>query len=658
MRHPIGLASFVLTLAACASSSSDAPPEAIVVVSDSLGIPYGVAAISPDGQRLAWARTVDGKSAIFVSSLDGSDARQLTSGVWDSDPKWSPDGRWIAYEAESPGYDVMVVSADGGEPRQLTAGVDRDQPVGWLADGSAVVVLRQGAGGERTMLAPFDGSPVRQLTPNLPGAQNAYPSPDGTMLAFEVHRGDGDRTIWLMDHPGGEPRQLTHDGFEDPETDAMWSPDGRYLVYESRRTGTRDLWIADVTSGELRQLTTDVNDDFSPQWSPDGRHLAFLSNRGGQHDIWVVPAAGGAPARITSDAAIEGRPEWNADGTALYFLRQLDDTELLRFPVEGGEAQTLVAWPGFSIENLDLSPDESSIVFQSARSGRPDLWTVSASGGEPAPFAPSQAGSVFATYSPDGTQVLFLSDRAGTMDLWVAGADGSEPRRLTTGPSAESWMAWSPDGARIAFASDRDVAGADLWVMASTGGEATRLTSGNFRPEWLDWSPDGTQIYFIGDRPGGGRELYRISAGGGAPQGLGATSQVDNSHLSPDGRRLAYSSFEGGWSYIDLLPAAGGAPRRLSDRAEAIFQPFSIWSPDGATLAAMDLDFAANRDAFDILLIEVATGSSRRLTNTPRRNEVPQHFTRDGRELFVVASTTSNEIRKASVGGLLGGPTE
>lgn len=653
MTRSLGLAVAALAGTACTKAPVASPADATVVVSDSLGIPYYGGMISPDGSRLAWARTVEGKSAIFVSAPDGSDPVQLTSGVWDRSPVWSPDGQWLAYQAESPSFDVMVVPAAGGQPRQLTTGVERDLPVGWLPDGSAVVFEHAAAGGSRMMIAPLDGGPIRSLTPDLPGARSAGLSPDGTMLAFEMLGDDGALTIWLMDYPGGEPRQLTFDGFEDPLTTTMWSPDGRHLVYTSRRTGTLDLWIADVTSGELRQLTSDIRDDYNATWSPDGQWIAFLSNRGGQVDLWVVPSAGGEAVRVTDDIAVERLPNWSPDGTTLYYHRAAEDAGLALLPVEGGETTPVLDWPGYPIEDGDLAPDGRSVVFESSRSGNPDLWLVPVAGGEATPFAASPFGSRSPRFSPDGSQVLFLSTRAGSSDIWIAPAVGGEPRRLTGGPANETTAAWSPDGERIAFSSDRDVAGTDLWVVPADGGDATRITTGNLQPEELSWSPDGTTIYFTGARPGGGRELYRIAADGGAPVPIGASANIASSRLSPDGRQVAYSSYEGGWAFIDVVPTAGGTPRRLSNRAEQIFQPWSEWSPDGSLLAVADLDITTNRDALDLQTVRVADGTWRRLTSTASRSEGPVEFTPDGRQILVVLAVESNQVRAATVGSLL-----
>jgi Tol biopolymer transport system component len=137
-------------MASCARDAADPAVEvAVVVPASNLACS---ARWSPDGKRLAYERTVEGRSGIWVSNADGSNPVRLTNGVWDYLPIWSPDSKWVAYLAESPNFDVMVVSADGGRGINGEAFDDQEgSPTAWpyvsweclrdlrrgLADGSA-----------------------------------------------------------------------------------------------------------------------------------------------------------------------------------------------------------------------------------------------------------------------------------------------------------------------------------------------------------------------------------------------------------------------------------------------------------------------------------------------------------------------------------------
>ncbi len=646
--------------AACGEGgdAADPVPAAVTIVPDTAGLVVGSLTMSPDGSRLAWARTVRGRSAIFVSAPDGSDARQLSHGVWDFNPVWSPDGRWIAYYAESPDFDLMVVPADGGPPRQLTSGPARDLVGGWLPDGSAAVVFRRGDGPVHTLAVPLDGGPARRLGPDLGGDQWVAVSPDGQWIAFDLHRRAGEGTIWVQALDGSPPRQLTTEGYENADTRMIWSPDSRSLLYTSRRTGTRDLYVVDIQTGVSRQITSDIRDDFGARWSPDGRWIAFLSDRGGQRDVWIVPSTGGTAVRVTNDPALEAFLHWSRDGGTLYFHRSQQDGELRLLPLASeGSARTVVSWPGFPVFAADLAPDGQAAIFSSRRSGTDDLWRVSLAGGEPTPFAPSPTRDFQPRYSPDGTLVAFLSLRSdGQSKVWLAPPDtgGPAPRPLTDAQATETEHAWSPDGSRIAFASDLGGPGGDVWVAPVAGGEARRLTTGNLRPASLVWSRDGSEIYFAGERPGGrGRELLAVSSSGGSVRRLGASGTPVSLDLSPDGKWLAYANLVGGWGYTEVVPVAGGRPRRLTAATEGVYQFLVRWMPDGASLVVADLDFEGNQDNAHLSTVRLADGVWSRLTPPSRQSEAPAAFTADGRQLLVVVGTISNRIVGVSVGELL-----
>jgi|GEM_PF-1088602 len=647
------LAALSIVIAACGDREPETPtlPQSTLLVSDSLGTLVGAGILSPDGTRLAFVRTVDGKAAIFVANAEGSNARQLTSGVWDNNPIWSRDGKWIAYQAEDPQFDIMVVSADSGAPRQITSGPATDAPRNWLPDGSGVIFGRTGDGDDQTLVVPLDGGPVRRLAAEVKGNQHANLAPDGVKIGYDVHVGGGEATVWVQDSAGAAPRQLTTENLENINAAYLWSPDSRYIAYQSRRTGTSDIWIVDVSTGEQRQLTTDIRDDLTPRWSPDGKWMAFISDRGGQTDLWLMPVEGGTATRLTNDRAVEFNPRWTPDGRSITYGQASVESEVLLQPLGGGEPRVLVSLPGYNIQSGDLSPDGKTILFTSDRSGNVDIWSVPVAGGEPVAFAASPVADDVPRFSPDGSQVLFRSDRAGTVDLWVVPAAGGEPRRLTSDAAAEQNYAWSPDGRAIVYSSNRGVAGGDLWVMDTLGGEPRRLTQNNIRPANIWWAKDG-MLYFTG-AAGGGRELYRIAVSGGTPRGLGARPGIRNALLSHGQSMLAYSSFEGGWAFLDVIPASGGTPRRLTKPTEGVFQAVSFWIPGDSTLVVTDLDFEANQDNTDLYTVRVADGAITRLTSTRMLSEFPLQALPDGSQILVGRFTNREAIRSVRVADLI-----
>lgn len=637
-----------LLLAACGGDGADQlPPARELFSGPTLG---GVARYSPDGSTIAFVNTIQGESAVMVMPADGSaPPTRLTHGVWDANPVWSPDGGWIAYNSEATNG-VWVVPAEGGEARALSPGLPSfDIPLSWLPDGSGVVYQQTGGAVQRTMVAPLDGSSVRPLLPGERGSHAAGLSPDGRQVAV-MRLSGGRSTLWVGGFPDGELRPLTTEGSEAVGQGA-WSPDGRRILFESRRTGTLDLWIAELETGELRQLTTDVRDDTQGRWSPDGQWIAFRSNRGGQWDTWVVPAEGGDAVRVTADAQMENMAEWSPSGTGLAYTSSLATTRIMELSLEDGTSRGLLEWAGHTISDLQPSPDGATIAFVSNRSGNQGVWTIATAGGDPRPVAVGGANEWQPRWSPDGRHLAFASSRTGQNSVWITADTGGSQRRLVDWDDHHDEHAWSPDGSRIALHSGRDADGFDLWVVAVDGGAATRLTTG-LNVTRLLWSPDGAAVYFVASEPAGGSRLYRIPSSGGTPIALGTAAQTDGHVLSPDGGHVAFMTIAGGWSFIDVIPTAGGETRRLTTEQEQVFHAQPVWSPDGSHLVVNVFDFEATGS--NLALVAWPSGEWRPLTNRAGNN-FGATWLADGRRIVHLHGTREASLRVIDVSGLLGG---
>jgi dipeptidyl aminopeptidase/acylaminoacyl peptidase len=249
--------------------------------------------IAPDDSRVVWVvtrldREEDAyKAALWIANLDGSNARQLTSGSFrDTAPVWSPDSSQIAFVSNRP------ASLPDGKERS-----EGKKPLNqiWL-------------------IAP-DGGEARQLSTHQGGASSISWSPDGRRLAFVG-----------ADEPGAD------DGFTSPVTigpaaDEVVVHDIRYR-YDGKgflKTFTH-IWEIDLATRDTVQITEgDVNDS-APAWSPTGRHIAFVGNRRDDRrrrsaqTILVVPATGGEAVPIAPDDAVFGAVSWSPDGKKVAFL--------------------------------------------------------------------------------------------------------------------------------------------------------------------------------------------------------------------------------------------------------------------------------------------------------------------------------------------------
>ncbi len=184
--------------------------------------------------------------------------------------------------------------------------------------------------------------------------------------------------------------------------------------------------------------------------------------------------------------------------------------------------------------------------------------------------------------------IAFETVGDGTLDVLVTSPDGGTPTVIASAPKNEMYPAVSPDGARVAYGVE-DLDSMDIYVSEVATRAARRLTEGSGRNSEPAWSPDGSRIVFVSSR-GGATDLYTMNADGSRQRRLlEAPSLAEGSPTwSPDGSTIVFAASESNAdgtlrpSALYALPAAGGAPTRLTDE-DGSRNP--AWSPDGSRIA-------------------------------------------------------------------------
>ena len=185
-------------------------------------------------------------------NADGGERRRITDtpNVWDSVPRWSPDGTKIAfgraYPRENFRAEVWIVQADGTHPRCL-GGVSGNGPY-WSSDGSKLLFF----------------APVGSAT-----------------------------EIFEMDSDGSRPRQLTRFGSEDLLAQVFSGQSTNRLRIEP--DGDPEIYVMDSDGSRIAPLTKNDAEDGAPEWSPDGQNIVFSSNRDGHFEIYMMKADGSDP---------------------------------------------------------------------------------------------------------------------------------------------------------------------------------------------------------------------------------------------------------------------------------------------------------------------------------------------------------------------------
>src|SRR6266704_3541944 len=317
--------------------------------------------ISPDGQWVAYSvrtrilKDDKNEQRLWMISTHGSDPILLTAeGVSSSHPRWSPDGKYLAFlSARNNGKtQVWLLNRFGGEAEHLTEAVQGINDFEWSPDSTRMVLILQDP-------KPEDAEAAKDKDKEKPAPKPKTPPPfvidrlqfkEDTVGYLDRRRNH----LYVFDVASKKVTQVTSGDYDDNEP--AWSPDSHFLAFTSNRSTpdpdrnfNSDIWVvtADNTDkgAHLAQITTNLGADRSPAWSPDGKWIAFVSQTDvkaidyATHHLAIAPASGGEEKVLTLafDRSVR-RPRFSPDGRFIYFIAEDDGTQnLCRISVTGGE---------------------------------------------------------------------------------------------------------------------------------------------------------------------------------------------------------------------------------------------------------------------------------------------------------------------------------
>jgi Tol biopolymer transport system component/predicted Ser/Thr protein kinase len=493
-------------------------------------------AISPDGQRVAYASGQLGHMQLYVRPLAGGPATALatdTPGDHRS-PQWSHDGSRIAFQSVEVGYDatseIDVVPSDGGTVRRFVAPAGKSVGMpAWSPDGLSLAYIQS---------SQHEGPPWELVVAGV----------DGT-----------------------SPRSLLSLETDESLSTPSWSPDSKRLAFSKGNAAfylrgniaPASIWTVDASGGAPVQVTFGASLNHAPVWAPDGGSLLFVSDRDGTRDIYEVG--------VDDRGGPIGQPSRLTVGLNPHTIAVVGDARLIcsvftyrtnvwsvALPADDGEATLADARPVTAgnqiIESIAPSADGRWLAFDSNLHGSQNLYVMPSAGGDPVAVTTGSANDFAPAWSPDAGRIAFHSFLTGTRNLFVTDRDGSHVAQLTTG-TANNWgPQWSPDGGTIAFFSDRS-GELGVYTVPAVGGTPRLLAKGS-GPRW---TPDGQALTFTTPRG-----LWTIPVAGGTPSQLLAAEHVTNHRWAPDGRAIYVRQQElGGVDGIWAVPAAGGPPHRV-----------------------------------------------------------------------------------------------
>ncbi len=521
--------------------------------------------LSPDGNAVAYSSDQNGSFEIYVKQLTpgGRDLQLTADGHQNLQPAWSPDGQRIAYFSMNRGG-IWIVPALGGTPKQL---VDFGAHPAWSRDG-LMIAFQSGAGrdvGESVALTPS--------------------------------------TIWTIPANGGSPSQITQMAHPaGGHSAAAWSPDGKYIAFQSSDYSSSSCWQVSVHTKELRQIAPSGGD---PVYSPGGDEIYLIGVKG---------ASGLARIRLSAATGNPGDPE-----------------------------VVVSAGPGSHMKSPSISLDGKKVAYTVARYSS-TLRSISLSGnsvGAPTAFAQdTSARSLTPRFSPDGRRIALVKIRAGSgSDIWLADADGKNLTQLTTNSADDFKPSWFPDNDKIAFLSAREANTKTLWSVSVSTGKEERLLDLGETAAFAALSPDGKQVAFNSDK-GGTINMWIAPLSGGEAKQI-TFSQSDRMGFpswSPDGEFLSFLASMGEDGYLMIMPANGGPATQLTSEGASFVYSFT---PDGDKIV-----FAGERDGlWNLYWISVRTREQKQLTHYTRLNafaRYPEMSPLGNQIVYEYAETTGN----------------
>ena len=431
-----------------------------------------------DDPLLMRRTTVSRTHVVFVYAGDlwmvgrsGGSAQRMTTHVGaESDPFFSPDGRWVAFTGNYDGNtDVYVVAASGGEPQRLTYHPDADRVVGWTPDGRNVLFnSTRNSYSSFTRLFTISvngGMPIEVPLPNA--VQGAF-SPDGSRMAY----------VPLA---------------------------GAFQVWKRYRGGMASaVWMADLSDSSVRKVPREDSNDFNPMWI--GETVYFLSDRNGPVSLFAFDTRAGGVREVLPNDGLDIKTASAGPDVIVYekfgelhlFHPDTSAVEKLEVKVAGDLPSTRPRFEKVSdnIMNAALSPSGVRAVFEA----RGEILTVPAEKGDIRNLTKtSGVAERDPAWSPDGKWVAYFSEASGEYALHLAEQSGlGETRKIDLGdpPSYYYSPVWSPDSEKLAYTDKR----LKLWTVDLESGKRVEVDSNTYDSPFhtMDpsWSPDSNWLTY------------------------------------------------------------------------------------------------------------------------------------------------------------------
>ncbi len=451
MNHPSRLLAAVLAIITAAALADDAPAPITAETMWQLKR-TGDPALSPDGKSAVYAVTYydaendKGEADLFLVSTAGGKPQRLTSMKGkESEPSWSPDGRWIAFVAKR-GDDkqpqLYVIAANGGEAIRVG-----DIPTGvatprWFPDSTRIAFITEvwpeitdWAKTKEKLVARDESKMTAMAWDRSPVTHWDHFIEDRIPHLFSIALGGGTPAAITLNSGRSLPRRETSNYSFDI------SPDGQEVAFVANTdaTGTdenTDVYVVPAAGGDARNLTEDnpANDD-QPRYSPDGRWLAFTRQKikgfyGDTQQLWLIDRQNEARRRISADwdRSIQN-VAWSPDSKS--FFAPIDDAgteRIYRFDVAKGNQHALTTASSFG--SLAIAGKPATLVaLRQSFTEPPTVVRVATKDGTTAKLSDHNDAQLAATAFGKVESVTYKGAEGADIQMWVVYPPGFDPAK-------------------------------------------------------------------------------------------------------------------------------------------------------------------------------------------------------------------------------------
>ncbi|MGA9581593.1 MAG: amidohydrolase family protein [Allosphingosinicella sp.] len=465
-----------------------------------------------------------------VNAPPGMTTRQVRIDV--AEGSWmnvdvSRDGRMIAFDMLG---DIYTMPIGGGTPRRVAEGLAYEHQPRFSPDGRRIAFTSDRGGGDNIWIMNVDGTDKRQLTKEDFRLLNQPSwSPDGRFIAAKKHfttgRSLGTGEVWLYHVSGGGGVPLVKKPNEQHQKELgepTYAPDGKSIYFtrnvtpgpifeyaQNSNTNLFEIQRYELETGDVTTAVSGAGGSVRPAPSPDGKMIAFVRRERARSKLYVKDLVSGEERKIYDDLDQDMQETWAVTGVYPNMAWTPD-------------SRSVVFWAGGKLRRVDPNGGGASEIPFRVNDTRVVIDALHPQV-EVAPDRFRTKMPRWASVSPDGRQVVF--ETLGK--LWIKPASGGAPRQLVKGndEEREAFPSWSRDGRTIVYVGWTDLGLGRIRTVAAGGGTARQVTAQPGHYSRPIFSPDGRTIVFEkgqggfltssrwSENPG----IYRVPATGGTP---------------------------------------------------------------------------------------------------------------------------------------------